>query len=193
MQSCATEITTFCSALSFGAGSMLPCLWKIKGKPNFSENCLEQLTKKEVTVNTDYRLNYKIQRQCSVAISTLCPTEVTEVAHSASPRFSGEVLSCLKHNYKRIVEPLCQAAIQNVVVPQAQNIFMNQPMHEACMTGAMDYCCENIIYCHDPSKGGEILKCLKSHYDEVSDACKGQILSEAEVSGSGAGGGGGGV
>lgn len=95
---------------------------------------------------------------CRNDAETLCP--------GVTPG-EGRIIKCLRENKDKL-SPECKAQHEKMKEAAAE-------MKDACQSDVQKFCSET------PHGRGRVLKCLRKHKDEISEACKTEMKEKKEA------------
>ena len=165
-KACRRDISKFCHKIT-NNDQVIPCLKKnIK---DLSGDCEEFIVELEKEAALDYRLNPSLAKACEQEIDSLC--------RDINPGH-GEVMECLKENYKKIDNHKCRAEIKEALIEERTDIMADPVLHEACQRSVAKHCA-------DISHGrGRILQCLMSVLEKgkiMERECRNVLKSRKEM------------
>ncbi|KAK9820440.1 hypothetical protein WJX72_010380 [[Myrmecia] bisecta] len=105
---CSEEIAVYCKEVKPGKGRVFKCLQENLAKPDFGQQCKEQVEQREARMQEDYRLDYGVSSACKADVDQRCAAEKGK-AHG-----NAEVLKCLVNNFSSISEG-CQREMSRAV------------------------------------------------------------------------------
>uniref|UniRef100_A0A8C0WBN3 Golgi apparatus protein 1 n=1 Tax=Castor canadensis TaxID=51338 RepID=A0A8C0WBN3_CASCN len=95
MRVCKQMIKRFCPEAD--SKTMLQCLKQNKNSELMDPKCKQMITKRQITQNTDYRLNPVLRKACKADIPKFCHGILTKAKDDSE--LEGQVISCLKLRY----------------------------------------------------------------------------------------------
>ncbi|KAG1672451.1 hypothetical protein FOA52_013237 [Chlamydomonas sp. UWO 241] len=107
-RACSEEKAVYCDDVKPGRARVVQCLVENMAHPDFGQECLEELEKREDQVKNDYRMDVGVYANCESDVSAYCANE------RAMLRGNATVLKCLAANFKQLAEP-CQAEMSRAV------------------------------------------------------------------------------
>eukprot|EP01026_Neomeris_dumetosa_P014680 TRINITY_DN1539_c0_g1_i1.p1 TRINITY_DN1539_c0_g1~~TRINITY_DN1539_c0_g1_i1.p1 ORF type:complete len:468 (-),score=66.09 TRINITY_DN1539_c0_g1_i1:500-1903(-) len=93
MKACQTEMYMYCQRIAPGGGRVFRCLQKSLGETDFSAECAQEVKARGELMQTDYRLDYGIKKNCKADVTSKCK-EAAQGAHKVAA-----VIKCLIENY----------------------------------------------------------------------------------------------
>ncbi|KAF7242801.1 Golgi apparatus protein 1 [Varanus komodoensis] len=103
MRVCKQMIKRFCPEAD--AKNMLQCLKQNKNSEVMDPKCKQMITKRQITQNTDYRLNPVLRKACRADIPKFCQSILSKAKDDSE--LEGQVISCLKLKYADQISSLC--------------------------------------------------------------------------------------
>ncbi|XP_068684167.1 Golgi apparatus protein 1-like [Montipora foliosa] len=162
---CMNDIEGLCKGVQYGRAKVLECLKDNRKK--LSEECRKKILEREEEEMKDPEVDYKLERSCRKMISLFC--------EHANP---SEIFDCLKKNKNQPeMERSCKDMIIKRQIRQAQDVVLNPLLLRFCELDLPKFCGKD-----SSTGGGKIIACLKKHYDNLSDECRGytaQLMREA--------------
>nr|XP_006012585.2 PREDICTED: Golgi apparatus protein 1-like [Latimeria chalumnae] len=95
MRVCKQMIKRFCPEVD--SKNMLQCLKQNKNSELMDPKCKQMITKRQITQNTDYRLNPVLRKACKADIPKFCQDIISKP--TVEKDLEGLVISCLKRQY----------------------------------------------------------------------------------------------
>uniref|UniRef100_A0A673H0B8 Golgi apparatus protein 1 n=1 Tax=Sinocyclocheilus rhinocerous TaxID=307959 RepID=A0A673H0B8_9TELE len=132
MRVCKQMIRRFCSETD--AKNMLQCLKQNKNSELMDPKCKQMITKRQITQNTDYRLNPVLRKACKADIPKFCQGILNNAKDDNE--LEGQVISCLKLKYADQIPRLCAEEVaaqeQTGQVEECLKINLLKISHEGC-------------------------------------------------------------
>eukprot|EP00061_Rhincodon_typus_P016347 g44521.t1 len=95
MRVCKQMIKRYCADAD--SKNVLQCLKQNKNAELMDPKCKQMITKRQITQNTDYRLNPVLRKACKADIPKFCQSVLNNVKDGKE--LEGQVVSCLKLKY----------------------------------------------------------------------------------------------
>uniref|UniRef100_A0A3B5M3A0 Golgi apparatus protein 1 n=1 Tax=Xiphophorus couchianus TaxID=32473 RepID=A0A3B5M3A0_9TELE len=110
MRVCKQMIKRFCTEAD--ARNVLQCLKQNKNSELMDPKCKQMITKRQITQNTDYRLNPVLRKACRADIPKFCQSILNKASEDSE--LEGQIIACLKLKYADQISRLCaeEAAAQ---------------------------------------------------------------------------------
>eukprot|EP00884_Botryococcus_braunii_P009912 jgi/Botrbrau1/18922/Bobra.177_2s0076.1 len=108
-KACSEEIAIFCKDVRPGKGRVFKCLQESIAKPDFGQNCAQEVEKRATRMQEDYRLDYGIATKCESDVNNICASEKSKAHGNAT------VLKCLVAKYKEIADEQCMQELSRAV------------------------------------------------------------------------------
>uniref|UniRef100_A0A672K447 Golgi apparatus protein 1 n=1 Tax=Sinocyclocheilus grahami TaxID=75366 RepID=A0A672K447_SINGR len=132
MRVCKQMIRRFCSDTD--AKNLLQCLKQNKNSELMDPKCKQMITKRQITQNTDYRLNPVLRKACKADIPKFCQNILNNAKDDNE--LEGQVISCLKLKYADQIPRLCAEEVaaqeQTGQVEECLKINLLKISHEGC-------------------------------------------------------------
>uniref|UniRef100_A0A671NWL9 Golgi apparatus protein 1 n=1 Tax=Sinocyclocheilus anshuiensis TaxID=1608454 RepID=A0A671NWL9_9TELE len=132
MRVCKQMIRRFCSDTD--AKNLLQCLKQNKNSELMDPKCKQMITKRQITQNTDYRLNPVLRKACKADIPKFCLNVLNNAKDDNE--LEGQVISCLKLKYADQILRLCAEEVaaqeQTGQVEECLKINLLKISHEGC-------------------------------------------------------------
>uniref|UniRef100_A0A3Q1H3R7 Golgi apparatus protein 1 n=1 Tax=Acanthochromis polyacanthus TaxID=80966 RepID=A0A3Q1H3R7_9TELE len=106
MRVCKHMIRRFCTESD--GKNILQCLKQNKNSELMDPKCKQMITKRQITQNTDFRLNPVLRKACRADIPKFCQSVLNKA--SADSELEGQVIACLKLKYADQVRPQLHTA-----------------------------------------------------------------------------------
>uniref|UniRef100_A0A8C1XZR5 Golgi apparatus protein 1 n=1 Tax=Cyprinus carpio TaxID=7962 RepID=A0A8C1XZR5_CYPCA len=132
MRVCKQMIRRFCTETD--ANNLLQCLKQNKNSELMDPKCKQMITKRQITQNTDYRLNPVLRKACKADIPKFCQGILNNAKDDNE--LEGQVISCLKLKYADQILRLCAEEVaaqeQTGQVEECLKINLLKISHEGC-------------------------------------------------------------
>uniref|UniRef100_A0AAY4DCF9 Golgi apparatus protein 1 n=1 Tax=Denticeps clupeoides TaxID=299321 RepID=A0AAY4DCF9_9TELE len=155
----------FCSEAD--AKNMLNCLKQNKNNEMMDPKCKQMITKRQITQNTDYRLNPVLRKACKADIPKFCQDilrkasddselegqvisclklkyadQITRLCaeEAAAQEQTGQVEECLKGNLLKLKHEACKKEVLNMLKESKADIFVDPVLHTACALDLKHHC-----------------------------------------------------
>uniref|UniRef100_A0A8C2IP22 Golgi apparatus protein 1 n=1 Tax=Cyprinus carpio TaxID=7962 RepID=A0A8C2IP22_CYPCA len=132
MRVCKQMIRRFCTETD--ANNLLQCLKQNKNSELMDPKCKQMITKRQITQNTDYRLNPVLRKACKADIPKFCQNILNNAKDDNE--LEGQVISCLKLKYADQILRLCAEEVaaqeQTGQVEECLKINLLKISHEGC-------------------------------------------------------------
>uniref|UniRef100_A0A8D3A2N4 Golgi apparatus protein 1 n=1 Tax=Scophthalmus maximus TaxID=52904 RepID=A0A8D3A2N4_SCOMX len=165
MRVCKQMIKRFCTEAD--ARNVLQCLKQNKNSELMDPKCKQMITKRQITQNTDYRLNPVLRKACRADIPKFCQTILNKagedselegqvigclklkyadqisrlcVEEAAAQEQTGQVEECLKVNLLKIKQDACKKEVLNMLKESKADIFVDPVLHTACALDLKHHC-----------------------------------------------------
>uniref|UniRef100_A0AAZ3NNY0 Golgi apparatus protein 1 n=1 Tax=Oncorhynchus tshawytscha TaxID=74940 RepID=A0AAZ3NNY0_ONCTS len=113
MRVCKQMIKRFCTDVD--AKNMLQCLKQNKNSELMDPKCKQMITKRQITQNTDYRLNPILRKACKADIPKFCQPILNKASDDSE--LEGQVIGCLKLKYAdQRLSPDCEDQIRDWIL-----------------------------------------------------------------------------
>ncbi|XP_029697019.1 Golgi apparatus protein 1 isoform X2 [Takifugu rubripes] len=145
MKVCKPMIRRFCTESE--GKNVLQCLKQNKNSELMDPKCKQMITKRQITQNTDYRLNPVLRKACKADIPKFCQHILTKAASDSE--LEGQVISCLKLKYAdQRLSPDCEDQIRVILQESALDYRLDpqlqiQCTHEVCVF-SLEFSCIQI-------------------------------------------------
>ncbi|KAK5866812.1 hypothetical protein PBY51_011357 [Eleginops maclovinus] len=172
MRVCKHMIRRFCTD-SEGKNT-LQCLKQNKNSELMDPKCKQMITKRQITQNTDYRLNPVLRKACKADIPKFCQPILNKA--TADSELEGQVISCLKLKYAdQRLSPDCEAQIQVILQESALDYRLDPQLQIHCTAEISRLCPEEAAA---QEQTGQVEECLKVNLLKIKqDGCKKEVLN----------------
>uniref|UniRef100_A0A7N8YQI9 Golgi apparatus protein 1 n=1 Tax=Mastacembelus armatus TaxID=205130 RepID=A0A7N8YQI9_9TELE len=146
------------------ARNVLQCLKQNKNSELMDPKCKQMITKRQITQNTDYRLNPVLRKACRADIPKFCQSILNKASEDSE--LEGQVIACLKLKYADQVNPQLQhlhpwchqnvqnarlywfakcvylycTEVLNMLKESKADIFVDPVLHTACALDIKHHC-----------------------------------------------------
>ncbi|GIL70396.1 hypothetical protein Vretimale_3583 [Volvox reticuliferus] len=171
---CDKELQTYCKDVPHSEARAIRCLQDNKDDQDFGAECRRQVELYENEAATDYRLNYRLRKECRDDIELLC-SSVCATEDGAT--CGGTVLRCLTERKEEIKRESCQKEVLYFEKMEVENFNNDVILAAACRDDVQTWC-NNV-----ESGEGRVHECLRAHRTNLSDACRREelLLEEQEA------------
>ncbi|EFJ50973.1 hypothetical protein VOLCADRAFT_103617 [Volvox carteri f. nagariensis] len=171
---CGQELERYCKDVPHGEARAIRCLQDNKADPDFGVECRKQVQQYENEVSTDYRLNYRLKKECRDDIDSLCSSVCTADDGTIC---GGTVLRCLTERKEDIKSESCQREVLYFEKMEVSNFNNDVILAAACRNDVQKFC--STI---EPGEG-RVHECLRSHRANLTEACRREelLLEEEEA------------
>jgi len=118
----------------------------------------------------DYRLNYKLNKECFHDVEMLCVHACDKLLEAGSQTCGGTVLKCLSENVDKLKSKACKDEVFYFQKREVADIQLDVPLQQACKEDLAQLC---------PSVSkdyAKTLSCLRNDRDALSPECKDEEL-----------------
>jgi len=131
---CKEERQAYCKGVQVGRARVIRCLQENIGKPDFSEACKGELTRRLYRKTVDYRLDPGVSRKCKGAINGVC-----KEAKAAADGENAAVLKCLVTNFDTVSDT-CQGEVARATRTALWAYREEHPFTSVCDTDVDNHC-----------------------------------------------------
>uniref|UniRef100_A0A3B3QA56 Golgi apparatus protein 1 n=1 Tax=Paramormyrops kingsleyae TaxID=1676925 RepID=A0A3B3QA56_9TELE len=172
MRVCKQMIKRFCP--DSDAKSMLQCLKQNKNSELMDPKCKQMITKRQITQNTDYRLNPVLRKACKADIPKFCQSVLNKATDDSE--LEGQVISCLKLKYAdQRLSPDCEDQIRVILQESALDYRLDPQLQMHCTDEISRLCAEEAAA---QEQTGQVEECLKLNLLKIKhDPCKKEVLN----------------
>ncbi|MGH0121818.1 UNVERIFIED_CONTAM: hypothetical protein FKN15_068804 [Acipenser sinensis] len=172
MRVCKQMIKRFCGDAD--TKNMLQCLKQNKNSELMDPKCKQMITKRQITQNTDYRLNPVLRKACKADIPKFCQNILNKATDGSE--LEGQVISCLKLKYAdQRLSPDCEDQIRVILQESALDYRLDPQLHMHCMEEITSLCAEEAAA---QEQTGQVEECLKVNLLKIKqDTCKKEVLN----------------
>ncbi|EMP29815.1 Golgi apparatus protein 1, partial [Chelonia mydas] len=167
MRVCKQMIKRFCSEAD--SKNMLQCLKQNKNSEVMDPKCKQMITKRQITQNTDYRLNPVLRKACKQDIPKFCQNILSTAKDDAE--LEGQVVSCLKLKYAdQRLSPDCEDQIRVIIQESALDYRLDPQLQMHCSDEISRLCAEEAAA---QEQTGQVEECLKVNLLKIKpEMCK---------------------
>uniref|UniRef100_A0A671NSU2 Golgi apparatus protein 1 n=1 Tax=Sinocyclocheilus anshuiensis TaxID=1608454 RepID=A0A671NSU2_9TELE len=172
MRVCKQMIRRFCSDTD--AKNLLQCLKQNKNSELMDPKCKQMITKRQITQNTDYRLNPVLRKACKADIPKFCLNVLNNAKDDNE--LEGQVISCLKLKYAdQRLSPDCEGQITVILQESALDYRLDPQLQLQCSDEILRLCAEEVAA---QEQTGQVEECLKINLLKIShEGCKKEVLN----------------
>ncbi|XP_075694379.1 Golgi apparatus protein 1 [Rhinoderma darwinii] len=172
MRVCKQMIKRFCS--DSDSKNILLCLKQNKNTETMDPKCKQMITKRQITQNTDYRLNPVLRKSCKADIPKFCQSILNNAKDDTE--LEGLVISCLKLKYAdQRLSPDCEDQIRVIIQETALDYRLDPQLQIQCSEEINTLCGEEAA-AQEPT--GQVEECLKMNLLKIkSSGCKKEVLN----------------
>ncbi|KAK7122114.1 hypothetical protein R3I93_023051 [Phoxinus phoxinus] len=172
MRVCKQMIRRFCSETD--AKNMLQCLKQNKNSETMDPKCKQMITKRQITQNTDYRLNPVLRKACKADIPKFCQNILNKAKDDNE--LEGQVISCLKLKYAdQRLSPDCEGQISVILQESALDYRLDPQLQLQCSEEIQRLCAEEVAA---QEQTGQVEECLKYNLLKINhEGCKKEVLN----------------
>uniref|UniRef100_A0AAY4DAX3 Golgi apparatus protein 1 n=1 Tax=Denticeps clupeoides TaxID=299321 RepID=A0AAY4DAX3_9TELE len=162
----------FCSEAD--AKNMLNCLKQNKNNEMMDPKCKQMITKRQITQNTDYRLNPVLRKACKADIPKFCQDILRKASDDSE--LEGQVISCLKLKYAdQRLSSDCEDQIRVILQESALDYRLDPQLQLHCSEEITRLCAEEAAA---QEQTGQVEECLKGNLLKLKhEACKKEVLN----------------
>ncbi|KAG8143857.1 hypothetical protein E2320_001004 [Naja naja] len=207
-EACKTDIRNYCQNVPYGnaqrfcpeadAKNMLQCLKQNKNSEVMDPKCKQMITKRQITQNTDYRLNPRLSSDCEDQIRVIieesaldyrldpqlqlhCSEEIFNLCaeEAAAQEQTGQVEECLKVNLLKIKAEMCKKEVLNMLKESKADIFVDPVLHTACALDIKHHCAAIT-----PGRGRQmscLMEALEDKRVRLQPECKKRLNDRIEM------------
>uniref|UniRef100_UPI00398F775A Golgi apparatus protein 1 isoform X2 n=1 Tax=Pristiophorus japonicus TaxID=55135 RepID=UPI00398F775A len=182
MRVCKQMIKRYCADAD--SKNVLQCLKQNKNAELMDPKCKQMITKRQITQNTDYRLNPVLRKACKADIPKFCQSVLNNVKDGKE--LEGQVVSCLKLKYADQVltgqrlSSDCEDQIRVIIQESALDYRLDPQLQIHCTKEINTLCAEEAAA---QEQTGQVEECLKINLLKITgDACKKEVLNMLQES-----------
>ncbi|XP_016402570.1 Golgi apparatus protein 1-like isoform X2 [Sinocyclocheilus rhinocerous] len=167
MRVCKQMIKRFCTESD--AKNVLQCLKLNKNSELMDPKCKQMITKRQITQNTDYRLNPVLRKACKADIPKFCQSILGKA--SDANELEGQVISCLKLKYAdQRLSGDCEDQIRVILQESALDYRLDPQLQVHCSNEIPRLCAEEAAA---QEQTGQVEECLKNNLLKIKpEECK---------------------
>ncbi|CAI5958736.1 unnamed protein product, partial [Closterium sp. NIES-64] len=178
-KACSDELQRLCKDKE----DAMACLQEHMGDADMSKGCSEEVKSDQQHAAEDYRLNFRLARECFADVQKLCMHTCDEGAllpsSSSSPASlpvtcGGATLRCLTSAVSNITSATCRDEVFHFQKQEVADVALDVPLQVACREDVKERCGGE----RDHSKA---LACLRQNRDALSEGCKEEELRFSEM------------
>uniref|UniRef100_A0A3Q2QJ59 Golgi apparatus protein 1 n=1 Tax=Fundulus heteroclitus TaxID=8078 RepID=A0A3Q2QJ59_FUNHE len=129
MRVCKQMIKRFCTEAD--ARNVLQCLKQNKNSELMDPKCKQMITKRQITQNTDYRLNPVLRKACRADIPKFCQSILNKANEDSE--LEGQIIACLKLKYAdQRLSPDCEDQIRVILQESALDYRLDPQLQMHC-------------------------------------------------------------
>ncbi|XP_060893041.1 Golgi apparatus protein 1-like isoform X1 [Labrus mixtus] len=172
MRVCKHMIRRFCTESE--GKNVLQCLKQNKNSELMDPKCKQMITKRQITQNTDYRLNPVLRKACKADIPKFCQPILNKA--TADNELEGQVISCLKLKYAdQRLSPDCEDQIRVILQESALDYRLDPQLQLHCTEEIFALCPEEAAA---QEQTGQVEECLKVNLLKIKqEGCKKEVLN----------------
>uniref|UniRef100_A0A7N6BXD8 Golgi apparatus protein 1 n=1 Tax=Anabas testudineus TaxID=64144 RepID=A0A7N6BXD8_ANATE len=172
MRVCKHMIKRFCPDSE--PKNVLQCLKQNKNSELMDPKCKQMITKRQITQNTDYRLNPVLRKACKADIPKFCQSILNKA--TAETELEGQVIACLKLKYAdQRLSSDCEDQIQIILQESALDYRLDPQLQLHCTQEITQLCAEEAAA---QEQTGQVEECLKVNLLKIkSEPCKKEVLN----------------
>uniref|UniRef100_A0A8C1T948 Golgi apparatus protein 1 n=1 Tax=Cyprinus carpio TaxID=7962 RepID=A0A8C1T948_CYPCA len=204
MRVCKQMIKRFCTESD--AKNMLQCLKLNKNSELMDPKCKQMITKRQITQNTDYRLNPVLRKACKADIPKFCQSVLNKASdanelegqvisclklkyadqitrlcaeEAAAQEQTGQVEECLKNNLLKIKPEECKTEVLNMLKESKADIFVDPVLHTACALDLKHHCAAI-----NPGRGRQmscLMEALQDKQVRLQPECKRRLQDRIDM------------
>uniref|UniRef100_A0A8C7QXA1 Golgi apparatus protein 1 n=1 Tax=Oncorhynchus mykiss TaxID=8022 RepID=A0A8C7QXA1_ONCMY len=154
--------------------NMLQCLKQNKNSELMDPKCKQMITKRQITQNTDYRLNPVLRKSCKADIPKFCQSILNKA--TGDSELEGQVVSCLKLKYAdQRLSPDCEDQIRVILQESALDYRLDPQLQLHCTDEISRLCPEEAAA---QEQTGQVEECLKVNLLKIKvEGCKKEVLN----------------
>ncbi|CAI5467231.1 unnamed protein product [Closterium sp. Yama58-4] len=173
-QACTDEMKILCK----DQPDVIKCLQDKVDDADMGVLCKEEVTKDMKRAAEDYRLNFRLNKECFVDVERLCLHSCDAALESGGTETGvtcgGATLKCLTENERKLSSKTCRQELFYFKKRMVADISLDIPLQMACKNDVEKKCGGE----RDHSKA---LACLRAKRDELTEECKEEELRLSEM------------
>uniref|UniRef100_A0A096MG29 Golgi apparatus protein 1 n=1 Tax=Poecilia formosa TaxID=48698 RepID=A0A096MG29_POEFO len=172
MRVCKQMIKRFCTEAD--ARNVLQCLKQNKNSELMDPKCKQMITKRQITQNTDYRLNPVLRKACRADIPKFCQSILNKASEDSE--LEGQIIACLKLKYAdQRLSPDCEDQIRVILQESALDYRLDPQLQMHCSDEISRLCAEEAAA---QEQTGQVEECLKANLLKIKqEVCKKEVLN----------------
>uniref|UniRef100_A0A8C5HU77 Golgi apparatus protein 1 n=1 Tax=Gouania willdenowi TaxID=441366 RepID=A0A8C5HU77_GOUWI len=204
MRVCKHMIRRFCSESE--GKNVLQCLKQNKNSELMDPKCKQLITKRQITQNSDFRLNPVLKKACKADIPKFCQNILSQAKadneleglvisclklkyadqisklcpeEAAAQEQTGQVEECLKVNLLKISQEACKKEVLNMLKESKADIFVDPVLHTACALDIKHHCAAIL-----PGKGRQmscLMEALQDKRVRLQPECKKRLQDRIDM------------
>ncbi|XP_067853813.1 Golgi apparatus protein 1 isoform X2 [Heptranchias perlo] len=177
MRVCKQMIKRYCADAD--SKNVLQCLKQNKNAELMDPKCKQMITKRQITQNTDYRLNPVLRKACKADIPKFCQSVLNNVKDGKE--LEGQVVSCLKLKYAdQRLSSDCEDQIRVIIQESALDYRLDPQLQIHCTKEINTLCAEEAAA---QEQTGQVEECLKINLLKITvESCKKEVLNMLQES-----------
>ncbi|XP_078400178.1 Golgi apparatus protein 1 isoform X1 [Cetorhinus maximus] len=177
MRVCKQMIKRYCADAD--PKNVLQCLKQNKNAELMDPKCKQMITKRQITQNTDYRLNPVLRKACKADIPKFCQSVLNNVKDGKE--LEGQVVSCLKLKYAdQRLSSDCEDQIRVIIQESALDYRLDPQLQIHCTKEINTLCAEEAAA---QEQTGQVEECLKINLLKITgESCKKEVLNMLQES-----------
>ncbi|XP_067905765.1 Golgi apparatus protein 1-like isoform X2 [Heterodontus francisci] len=177
MRVCKQMIKRYCADAD--SKNVLQCLKQNKNAELMDPKCKQMITKRQITQNTDYRLNPVLRKACKADIPKFCQSVLNNVKDGKE--LEGQVVSCLKLKYAdQRLSSDCEDQIRVIIQESALDYRLDPQLQIHCTSEINTLCAEEAAA---QEQTGQVEECLKINLLKIlAEPCKKEVLNMLQES-----------
>ncbi|CAI7732820.1 unnamed protein product [Closterium sp. NIES-53] len=173
-QACVDEMKRLCK----DQPDVIKCLQDKVEDADMGKACREEVKKDETRAAEDYRLNFRLNKECFVDVEHLCLHSCDAALETGGTETGvtcgGATLKCLTENERKLTSKTCRQELFYFKKRMVADISLDIPLQMACKNDVEKKCGGE----RDHSKA---LACLRAKRDELTEECKEEELRLSEM------------
>ncbi|GJP32519.1 hypothetical protein CLOM_g17147 [Closterium sp. NIES-68] len=173
-QACTDEMQRLCK----DQPDTIKCLQDKVEDADMGKACRDEVKKDVQRAAEDYRLNFRLNRECFSDVQHLCMHSCDAALESGGTESGvtcgGATLKCLTENERKLSSKTCRQELFYFKKRMVADISLDIPLQMACKTDVEKKCGGE----RDHSKA---LACLRGKRDELTEECKEEELRLSEM------------
>jgi len=162
-KACKAEMELFCKDIPHGQARAIGCLQEHDEDKEMSPECRIEVKRNEIREAEDYRLDYRLNKECDMEIDNLCADICSPFQGQAC---GGTVIACLLENQANITTESCKTELFASEKRMGNDYRTDAVLKEACKEDVNKLCADI-----EPGDG-RIHECLVANKAQLSPSCK---------------------